>query len=123
VEQAFAEIRARLGHIDILVNAAGVLSTGLVADLPVTEWQRIARSISPVSSTAPEPQSRRCGRRVLPHHQHRLGIGDARRRLGRQHALWHHQGRQRSPEQEKTNKQLEELASDLVEKQTDLLAA
>jgi len=28
---------------DILVNAAGVLSTGLVADLPVTEWQRIAQ--------------------------------------------------------------------------------
>ena len=27
--------------MDILVNAAGVLSTGLVADLPVAEWQRV----------------------------------------------------------------------------------
>jgi 3-oxoacyl-[acyl-carrier protein] reductase len=43
VEQAFAETISNLGRIDILVNAAGVLSTGLVADLPVTEWQRIAQ--------------------------------------------------------------------------------
>ena len=43
VEQAFAETISNLGRIDILVNAAGVLSTGLVADLPVTEWQRVAQ--------------------------------------------------------------------------------
>ncbi|HEY3795811.1 MAG TPA: SDR family NAD(P)-dependent oxidoreductase [Bradyrhizobium sp.] len=43
VEQVFAESISNLGRIDILVNAAGVLSTGLVADLPVTEWQRIAQ--------------------------------------------------------------------------------
>ena len=43
VEQVFAEAISDLGRIDILVNAAGVLSTGLIADLPVTEWQRIAQ--------------------------------------------------------------------------------
>jgi NAD(P)-dependent dehydrogenase (short-subunit alcohol dehydrogenase family) len=43
VERTFAEATADLGRLDILVNAAGVLSTGLVADLPVTEWQRIAQ--------------------------------------------------------------------------------
>jgi NAD(P)-dependent dehydrogenase (short-subunit alcohol dehydrogenase family) len=43
VEKAFAEAISNLGRLDILVNAAGVLSTGLVADLPVTEWQRIAQ--------------------------------------------------------------------------------
>jgi NAD(P)-dependent dehydrogenase (short-subunit alcohol dehydrogenase family) len=43
VEKAFAETISSFGRLDILVNAAGVLSTGLVADLPVTEWQRIAQ--------------------------------------------------------------------------------
>ncbi|THD68697.1 MAG: SDR family oxidoreductase [Bradyrhizobium sp.] len=43
VERVFAETIATFGRLDILVNAAGVLSTGLVADLPVTEWQRIAQ--------------------------------------------------------------------------------
>jgi len=43
VENAFAKTLARFGRLDILVNAAGVISTGLVADLPVTEWQRIAQ--------------------------------------------------------------------------------
>jgi NAD(P)-dependent dehydrogenase (short-subunit alcohol dehydrogenase family) len=43
VERAFAEALVKFGRLDILVNAAGVLSTGLVADLPVTEWQRIAQ--------------------------------------------------------------------------------
>jgi 3-oxoacyl-[acyl-carrier protein] reductase len=43
VERAFAETIAKFGRLDILVNAAGVLSTGLVADLPVTEWQRVAQ--------------------------------------------------------------------------------
>jgi NAD(P)-dependent dehydrogenase (short-subunit alcohol dehydrogenase family) len=43
VENAFAKALAKFGRLDILVNAAGVISTGLVADLPVTEWQRIAQ--------------------------------------------------------------------------------
>ena len=33
--------RGRHNSLDILVNAAGVLSTGLVADLPTAEWQRV----------------------------------------------------------------------------------
>src|SRR3974377_2558520 len=37
-----AQVFQNLGRLDILVNAAGVLSTGLVADLPVTEWQRVS---------------------------------------------------------------------------------
>lgn len=40
---AFAEITEQLGRIDILVNAAGLLSTGLVADLPPSEWQRVSQ--------------------------------------------------------------------------------
>src|SRR3984957_2212442 len=43
VERACSKALAKFGRLDILVNAAGVLSTGLVADLPVTEWQRIAQ--------------------------------------------------------------------------------
>jgi NAD(P)-dependent dehydrogenase (short-subunit alcohol dehydrogenase family) len=43
VEWACSETIAKFGRLDVLVNAAGVLSTGLVADLPVTEWQRIAQ--------------------------------------------------------------------------------
>jgi len=39
---AVAQVFQNLGRLDILVNAAGVLSTGLVADLPVTEWQRVS---------------------------------------------------------------------------------
>lgn len=41
--QAFDQILKQLGRIDILVNAAGLLSTGLVADLPATEWQRVSQ--------------------------------------------------------------------------------
>lgn len=43
VVQAFEKIAAREGRIDILVNAAGLLSTGFVADLPATEWQRVSQ--------------------------------------------------------------------------------
>jgi 3-oxoacyl-[acyl-carrier protein] reductase len=39
---AVAQAFKKIGRLDILVNAAGVLSTGFVADLPVTEWQRIS---------------------------------------------------------------------------------
>ncbi len=42
VAQAFEQIAAKHRQLDILVNAAGVLSTGLVADLPVAEWQRVS---------------------------------------------------------------------------------
>ncbi len=42
VVRAFEEIVAGHGGLDILVNAAGVLSTGLVADLPIAEWQRVS---------------------------------------------------------------------------------
>src|SRR5262249_2244324 len=41
VQQAFQTIAKKHQRLDILVNAAGVLSTGLVADLPVSEWQRV----------------------------------------------------------------------------------
>lgn len=43
VAKAFAEFTKNSGRIDILVNAAGVLSTGTIADLPITEWQRVAQ--------------------------------------------------------------------------------
>jgi NAD(P)-dependent dehydrogenase (short-subunit alcohol dehydrogenase family) len=42
VAEAFGQIVASQNRLDILVNAAGVLSTGLVADLPVAEWQRVS---------------------------------------------------------------------------------
>jgi NAD(P)-dependent dehydrogenase (short-subunit alcohol dehydrogenase family) len=42
VLQTFEQIAANHQRLDILVNAAGVLSTGLVADLPVSEWQRVS---------------------------------------------------------------------------------
>jgi NAD(P)-dependent dehydrogenase (short-subunit alcohol dehydrogenase family) len=43
VTKAFADIGARHDRLDILVNAAGLLSTGAFADLPDEEWQRISR--------------------------------------------------------------------------------
>jgi len=43
VTQAFNEIASRHERLDILVNAAGMLSTGLIADLPVSEWQRVSQ--------------------------------------------------------------------------------
>ena len=41
VAHVFEEIVFRHNRLDILVNAAGVLSTGFVADLPTAEWQRV----------------------------------------------------------------------------------
>jgi NAD(P)-dependent dehydrogenase (short-subunit alcohol dehydrogenase family) len=41
VARVFGQVTANDG-LDILVNAAGVLSTGLVTDLPITEWQRVS---------------------------------------------------------------------------------
>jgi NAD(P)-dependent dehydrogenase (short-subunit alcohol dehydrogenase family) len=43
VTHTFDEICANRNRVDILVNAAGVLSTGLVADLPVAEWGRVSQ--------------------------------------------------------------------------------
>lgn len=43
VAAAFRQIAGRAGRLDILVNAAGLLSTGPVADLPAEEWERISR--------------------------------------------------------------------------------
>ena len=42
VTRVFAEIVATEKRIDILVNAAGLLSTGLVADLRTDEWRRVS---------------------------------------------------------------------------------
>lgn len=39
---AAAKVFGKIGKLDILVNAAGVLSMGLVADLPAGEWQRVS---------------------------------------------------------------------------------
>ena len=43
VTRAFEEFVAAEKRLDILVNAAGLLSTGLVADLDPREWDRISR--------------------------------------------------------------------------------
>jgi len=43
VEAAFAGLRGKTGAPEILVNAAGLLSIGHVADLPAGEFDRIAR--------------------------------------------------------------------------------
>ncbi len=43
VTRAFDQIVHSHERLDILVNAAGVLSTGLVVDLPVEEWERVSR--------------------------------------------------------------------------------
>lgn len=43
VAAAFAEIGKTDGRVDILVNAAGLLSTGAFEALPDTEWDRVAK--------------------------------------------------------------------------------
>jgi NAD(P)-dependent dehydrogenase (short-subunit alcohol dehydrogenase family) len=43
VDAAFAGLAGKIGAPEILVNAAGLLSTGHVADLPAGEFDRIAR--------------------------------------------------------------------------------
>ena len=43
VEAAFAGLRGKTGAPEILVNAAGLLSIGRVADLPASEFDRVAR--------------------------------------------------------------------------------
>ena len=43
VAEAFQQIAGGAGRVDILVNAAGLLSTGPMASLPAGEWDRISR--------------------------------------------------------------------------------
>ncbi|HYC18188.1 MAG TPA: glucose 1-dehydrogenase [Pseudolabrys sp.] len=42
VTRVFEQFIASAKRVDILVNAAGLLSSGLTADLPATEWQRVS---------------------------------------------------------------------------------
>jgi NAD(P)-dependent dehydrogenase (short-subunit alcohol dehydrogenase family) len=42
VERVFQQFLASTKRIDILVNAAGLLSTGPAADLPAAEWQKVS---------------------------------------------------------------------------------
>lgn len=42
VMRMFQQFLVSEKRIDILVNAAGLLSTGLTTDLPATEWQRVS---------------------------------------------------------------------------------
>jgi 3-oxoacyl-[acyl-carrier protein] reductase len=69
VEAAFGELTGATGRLDILVNAAGLLSTGLVAELPIDEFERIARVnlagvLHCVKAAIPAMLSRRHGRIV-----------------------------------------------------------
>jgi 3-oxoacyl-[acyl-carrier protein] reductase len=41
VAREFGQFEASYGRIDILVNAAGLLSTGPAADLPASAWQKL----------------------------------------------------------------------------------
>ena len=43
VTRAFEQFVASEKRIDILVNAAGLLSTGLAADLPPAEWEKVSQ--------------------------------------------------------------------------------
>jgi NAD(P)-dependent dehydrogenase (short-subunit alcohol dehydrogenase family) len=43
VTSAFGDIHRQHGRLDILVSAAGLLSTGTIAELPVVEWERVSR--------------------------------------------------------------------------------
>jgi 3-oxoacyl-[acyl-carrier protein] reductase len=42
VTRVFEQFTASAKRVDILVNAAGLLSSGPTADLPVAEWQRVS---------------------------------------------------------------------------------
>lgn len=67
VTKAFDMIAGRHGPLDILVNAAGLLSTGSVADLPLAEWERVSRVnvsgiLSCTKAAMPAMMARRRGR-------------------------------------------------------------
>ena len=74
VAHAFAKIAAAHNRLDILVNAAGVLSTGLVADLPIAEWQRVSEiNLSGVIYCAKAAIPFMKVKALWPHHQHCIG--------------------------------------------------
>jgi len=67
VEKAFAAVREKAGAPHILVNAAGLLSVGPVADLPAGEFDRVARVnisgiIHCVNAATPAMTTARTGR-------------------------------------------------------------
>jgi NAD(P)-dependent dehydrogenase (short-subunit alcohol dehydrogenase family) len=69
VEKAFAAVGGKIGAPHILVNAAGLLSVGAVADLPAGEFDRIARVnvdgiVHCVRAAVPAMRAARSGRIV-----------------------------------------------------------
>jgi NAD(P)-dependent dehydrogenase (short-subunit alcohol dehydrogenase family) len=69
VEAVFAELIAKTGAPEILVNAAGLISTGHVADLPAGEFHRVARVnidgiVNCVKAAIPAMTAARRGRTV-----------------------------------------------------------
>src|ERR1700745_682905 len=64
---AFAQVEKTAGRLDILVNAAGILSPGAFADLPASEWDRVARVnvagiLNCVKAALPAATRQRAGR-------------------------------------------------------------
>jgi 3-oxoacyl-[acyl-carrier protein] reductase len=67
VGKAFGALAERHGPADILVNAAGLLSTGPIAELPAAEWERVSRVnvsgiLSCCKAAMPAMTARRHGR-------------------------------------------------------------
>lgn len=67
VRQAFHKISEAHLRLDILINAAGLLSTGTIYDLPVSEWDRlekvnIAGVLHCVKAAIPTMRAQRHGR-------------------------------------------------------------
>jgi len=69
VTKAFEQVVGSHKRLDILVNAAGLLSTGTIADLPVSEWERVekvnvAGVLNCVKAAIPGMRAQRHGRIV-----------------------------------------------------------
>lgn len=67
VETLFAEIEARFGGVDVLVNNAGISHIGLLSDMSIEEWNRIVNTnLTSVFSTSklaiPYMVHRKCGK-------------------------------------------------------------